>query len=162
MRVGIASDHGGFELKHELIGQLHRAGHEIIDFGADSLRQDDDYPDFVIPLGRAVAASQVERGVAICGSGVGASVCANKIPGVRARADPRSFLGTAGGRGRSHEHPVHGRPDRRSGSRLGPGSDISRCPVRPGRSALASAEQGGVPGSRNRHKIGTRCFIMNG
>ena len=84
MRVGIASDHGGFDLKHELIGQLHRAGHEIIDFGADSLRQDDDYPDFVIPLGRAVAASQVERGVAICGSGVGASVCANKIPGVRA------------------------------------------------------------------------------
>ena len=49
------------ELKHELIGQLHRAGHEIIDFGADSLRQDDDYPDFVIPLGRAVAASQVSR-----------------------------------------------------------------------------------------------------
>ena len=84
MRVGIASDHGGFDLKHELIGQLHRAGHEIIDFGADSLCQDDDYPDFVIPLGRAVAASQVERGVAICGSGVGASVCANKIPGVRA------------------------------------------------------------------------------
>ena len=84
MRVGIASDHGGFDLKHELIGQLHRAGHEIIDFGADSLREDDDYPDFVIPLGCAVAASQVERGVAICGSGVGASVCANKIPGVRA------------------------------------------------------------------------------
>jgi ribose 5-phosphate isomerase B len=84
MRVGIASDHGGFDLKQELIGQLHGAGHEIIDFGANSLRQDDDYPDFVIPLGRAVAANQVERGVAICGSGVGASVCANKIPGVRA------------------------------------------------------------------------------
>jgi ribose 5-phosphate isomerase B len=84
MRVGIASDHGGFDLKHELIGHLHRAGHEIIDFGANSLRQDDDYPDFVIPLARAVVASQVERGVAICGSGVGASVCANKIPGVRA------------------------------------------------------------------------------
>jgi ribose 5-phosphate isomerase B len=84
MRVGIASDHGGFDLKHEPIGCLHRAGHEIIDFGANSLHQDDDYPEFVMPLGRAVAARQVERGVAICGSGVGASVCANKIPGVSA------------------------------------------------------------------------------
>jgi ribose 5-phosphate isomerase B len=81
MRVGIASDHGGFDLEHELIRHLHSA-HETIDLGANSLRQDDDYPDFVIPLGRAV--SQVERDVAICGSGVGASVCANKIPGVRA------------------------------------------------------------------------------
>ena len=84
MRIGIASDHGGFELKQELIGQLRAAGHEIIDFGANSLSQEDDYPDFVVPLGRAVAAGQVERGVAICGSGVGASVCANKIAGVRA------------------------------------------------------------------------------
>ena len=162
MRVGIASDHGGFDLKQELIGQLRAAGHEIIDFGANSLSQDDDYPDFVIPLGRAVAAGQIERGVAICGSGVGASVCATKISRCPGRADPRSFLGAAGRRGRSHEHPLHGRPDRRSGSRLGPGSDLSRCPVQPGRSALASAEQGGVPGSRNRHKVGTRCFIMNG
>ena len=84
MRVGIASDHGGFELKQDLIGQLRAAGHEIIDFGANSLGQEDDYPDFVIPLGRVVVAGQVERGVAICGSGVGASVCVNKIPGVRA------------------------------------------------------------------------------
>ena len=80
MRVGIASDHGGFDLKQEVIGQLRAAGHEIIDFGANSLSQDDDYPDFVIPLGRAVAAGQIERGVAICGSGVGASVCGTKIP----------------------------------------------------------------------------------
>ena len=66
------------------MAQLRTAGYEIIDFGANSLNPDDDYPDFVVPLGRAVAAGQVERGVAICGSGVGASVCANKIPGVRA------------------------------------------------------------------------------
>ena len=83
MRVGIASDHGGFDLKQEVIEQLRKAGHDIIDFGANSLSQDDDYPDFVIPLGHAVAVGQVERGVAICGSGVGASVCANKLPGVR-------------------------------------------------------------------------------
>jgi len=84
MRVGVAADHGGFGLKEELVAELRAAAHEVVDFGAISLNPDDDYPDFVIPLARAVAAGQVERGVAICGSGVGASVCANKIPGVRA------------------------------------------------------------------------------
>ena len=84
MRIGIATDHGGFGLKEELVAQLRAAGHEVIDFGANMLSPDDDYPDFVTPLARAVAVGQVERGVAICGSGVGASVCANKIPGVRA------------------------------------------------------------------------------
>jgi ribose 5-phosphate isomerase B len=84
MRVGIATDHGGFALKDELLAQLRAAGHEIIDFGAHCLTPDDDYPDFVAPLARAIAAGQVERGIAICGSGVGASVCANKVPGVRA------------------------------------------------------------------------------
>jgi ribose 5-phosphate isomerase B len=84
MRIGVATNHGGFVLKEELVAQLRAAGHEVVDFGANRLSPDDDYPDFVIPLGRAVAAGQVERGVAICGSGVGASVCANKIAGVRA------------------------------------------------------------------------------
>jgi ribose 5-phosphate isomerase B len=84
MRIGIATDHGGFGLKEELVAQLRKAGYEIVDFGANGFNPDDDYPDFVVPLGRAVVAHQVERGVAICGSGVGASICANKIPGVRA------------------------------------------------------------------------------
>jgi len=84
MRVGIATDHGGFGLKEELAAQLRAAGHEVIDFGAHALSPSDDFPDFVVPLARAVAAARVERGVAICGSGAGASVCANKIPGVRA------------------------------------------------------------------------------
>jgi ribose 5-phosphate isomerase B len=84
MRVGIATDHGGFALKKELVSKLRTAEHEVVDFGAAALTPNDDYPDFVIPLARAVAAGEVERGVAICGSGVGASVCANKIPGVRA------------------------------------------------------------------------------
>lgn len=84
MRVGIATDHGGFSLKQELVAQLRAVGHEVVDFGAYSLTPDDDYPDFVIPLGEAVVAGKVERGLAICGSGVGASVCANKVPGVRA------------------------------------------------------------------------------
>jgi ribose 5-phosphate isomerase B len=84
MRIGIATDHGGYELKEELITQLRTAGHEVIDFGAHQLSHDDDYPDFVIPLAKAVVAGQVERGLAICGSGVGAAVCANKVPGARA------------------------------------------------------------------------------
>jgi len=84
MRVGIATDHGGFALKEEVVARLRAAGHEVVDFGAHSLRVDDDYPDFVTPLARAVAAGDVDRGVAICGSGVGASVCANKIKGIRA------------------------------------------------------------------------------
>ena len=84
MRVGIATDHGGFGLKEELVAQLRAAGHEVVDFGAHDLNASDDYPDFVFPLAQAVAAGKVERGIAVCGSGVGASVCANKIPGVRA------------------------------------------------------------------------------
>jgi ribose 5-phosphate isomerase B len=84
MRVAIATDHGGYGLKEELVSQLREAGHDVIDFGAHQLSSNDDYPDFVIPLARAVAAGKAERGVAICGSGVGASVCANKVPGIRA------------------------------------------------------------------------------
>ena len=84
MHLGIASDHGGFRLKEDLLIRLRAAGHEIVDFGARALHVDDDYPDFVIPLAQAVAAGTLERGIAICGSGVGASICANKIPGAHA------------------------------------------------------------------------------
>ena len=84
MRLAIATDHGGFVLKEDLLARLRAAGHDIVDFGAYTLSPGDDYPDFVVPLARAVAAGEVDRGVAICGSGVGASVCANKVPGIRA------------------------------------------------------------------------------
>jgi ribose 5-phosphate isomerase B len=84
MRIGIATDHGGFDLKEKLAARLRTAGYEITDFGARQLTPEDDYPDFVVPLCRAVAAGTVDRGVAVCGSGVGASVCANKIKGIRA------------------------------------------------------------------------------
>jgi ribose 5-phosphate isomerase B len=83
-RVGVAADHGGFELKEQLVGRLRAGGHEVVDFGACRLDPDDDYPDFVVPLARAVARGEVDRGVAVCGSGVGACVVANKLPGVRA------------------------------------------------------------------------------
>jgi ribose 5-phosphate isomerase B len=84
MNIGIATDHGGFALKEELVARIRAAGHEVIDFGAYQLMPDDDYPDFVVPLAQAVIAGKVARGVAICGSGVGASVCANKVKGVHA------------------------------------------------------------------------------
>jgi len=84
MRVGIATDHGGFGLKEEMVTQLRAAGHEVVDLGAYSLDPNDDYPDVVIPLAQAVVTGKVDRGVAICGSGVGASVCANKVPGIHA------------------------------------------------------------------------------
>jgi ribose 5-phosphate isomerase B len=83
-RIGIAADHGGYELKEYLVKMLRAAGHEVIDFGDEPPKIDDDYPDFVVPLARAVARGEVNRGVAICGSGVGASVAANKVAGVRA------------------------------------------------------------------------------
>ena len=96
MRIGIAADHGGFSLKEELARRLRASGCEVIDFGAYSNDPGDDYPDFVIPLAEAVAAGQVERGVALCGSGVGASICANKIPGVRAALITESFSARQG------------------------------------------------------------------
>jgi ribose 5-phosphate isomerase B len=84
VRVGIASDHGGFTLKEQVAQLLRNAGHEVEDFGAHQLSSDDDYPDYIIPLARAVAAGTVDRGVALCGSGVGASIAANEVAGVRA------------------------------------------------------------------------------
>ena len=83
-RVGIAADHGGFELKKYLAAMLSEAGYEVSDFGDLQPDTDDDYPDFVVPLARAVACGAVDRGVAVCGSGVGACIGANKVTGVRA------------------------------------------------------------------------------
>jgi ribose 5-phosphate isomerase B len=83
-RIGVAADHGGFELKEYLAAMLREADYEVIDFGDCKPKPDDDYPDFVVPLARAVAGGEVDRGLAICGSGVGACIASNKVPGVRA------------------------------------------------------------------------------
>jgi ribose 5-phosphate isomerase B len=91
MHLGIAADHGGFDLKTQLVAALKGSGYDILDFGAHNLVTDDDYPDFVIPLAKAVAQGKVDRGVAICGSGVGACIAANKVPGVRAGLITDSF-----------------------------------------------------------------------
>jgi ribose 5-phosphate isomerase B len=84
MKIGIAADHAGFALKQELTKALRATGHEILDYGAHTLDPQDDYPDFVGPLAKAVAQGTVERGIAICGSSIGACIAANKIAGVRA------------------------------------------------------------------------------
>ena len=91
MQIGFATDHGGYILKEPILKALRDSGHTVQDFGAYSLNLGDDYPDFVIPLARAVAQKEVERGIAICGSGVGASFAANKIAGVRSALIHESF-----------------------------------------------------------------------
>jgi ribose 5-phosphate isomerase B len=84
MKLGIAADHGGFDLKEALRSYLETLGYEVKDFGAYVMDKTDDYPDFVVPLARALTEREIDRAIAVCGSGVGASVVANKIPGVRA------------------------------------------------------------------------------
>jgi ribose 5-phosphate isomerase B len=83
-RIGIAADHGGFHLKDAITKVLLETGYEIVDFGNKEMVEGDDYPDYVIPLAQAVAQEEVDRGIAVCGSGVGACIAANKVKGVRA------------------------------------------------------------------------------
>lgn len=84
IKIGICADHGGFELKEKIKSFLSDNQFELVDYGALELNNSDDFPDFVIPLAKAVASKEVFRGIAICGSGVGACVAANKITGIRA------------------------------------------------------------------------------
>ena len=83
LRVALGADHGGFLLKQELVVRL-RDDYEILDLGADSYEPDDDYPDFVVPVTMVIISSEAQRGVLVCGSGVGACIAANKVPGIRA------------------------------------------------------------------------------
>jgi ribose 5-phosphate isomerase B len=84
MLVALAVDHAGFELKQAVTSCVVRVGHEVVDLGAHSMNKEDDYPDFAQAVGDALRAGQAERGILICGSGVGVCVAANKLPGVRA------------------------------------------------------------------------------
>src|SRR5262245_24032687 len=84
MRVAVASDHAGFELKELVRACVAAAGHTVLDLGTDSATKPDDYADFARAIGEAIVTGKADRGVLVCGSGVGASVAANKIPGVRA------------------------------------------------------------------------------
>ena len=84
IRVGLAADHGGFDLKKIVKDHLQDQGYSVADFGATKLDSTDDYPDFVVPLAEAINEGRIDRGIAICGSGVGACIAANKVHGVRA------------------------------------------------------------------------------
>ncbi|WP_257668796.1 RpiB/LacA/LacB family sugar-phosphate isomerase [Parapedobacter tibetensis] len=84
MKIGIAADHAGFEQKQQLITKLTEAGYDVHDYGALDYDPADDYPDIIVPLAHAIVKEEVARGIAVCGSGVGVSIAANKIPGVRA------------------------------------------------------------------------------
>ena len=96
MRVGLAGDHWGVQLKTELASRLSAEGHEVVDLGATTVVADDDFPDYVVPLVRAVAAGELDRGIAVCGSGVGACVAANKVRGVRAALVTDAFSARQG------------------------------------------------------------------
>ncbi len=84
LRVALAADHGGYPLKAELLPWIRARGHEVLDLGAFALEPDDDYPDFAEAAGQALVSGRAERAIIVCGSGVGASIAANKIPGIRA------------------------------------------------------------------------------
>ncbi len=82
-RIGVAADHAGFELK-EYLKNLLKIDYDVVDFGNSHMQAGDDYPDYVIPLAVGIKDGNVTRGIAVCGSGVGACIVANKIAGVRA------------------------------------------------------------------------------
>ena len=84
MRVAIGSDHAGFALKERVKAELQRLGHEVQDMGTDSAEKSVDYPDYAIPVGERVASGAADRGVVACATGIGASIAANKVEGVRA------------------------------------------------------------------------------
>jgi len=84
MRIAIGADHAGFTMKEELAAEIRKLGHDLLDVGARHEDPSDDYPDFAEAVGKALMEGRVERGVLICGSGVGVSVAANKMPGIRA------------------------------------------------------------------------------
>src|ERR1019366_7381975 len=84
MRVAVAADHAGADLKAELLVRLAPLGHELIDLGGGGSNYEDDYPDYALALARAILDGTADRGLLICGSGVGASIAASKMPGIRA------------------------------------------------------------------------------
>ena len=84
MLIAVAADHGGYPLNERVIAELRAAGHEVEDFGTHDGSKSDDYPDYALMVGRSVQGGRAEIGILICGSGVGASVAANKLRGVRA------------------------------------------------------------------------------
>ena len=91
MHIAIGSDHGGYELKQRIVEFLIAQGHQVQDFGTHST-ESVDYPDFAVPLARAVAAGEFDRGILICGTGIGMSIAANKVHGIRAAVCTNCYM----------------------------------------------------------------------
>ena len=89
-KIAIACDHGGYELKKDIIKHLNARGFEIVDFGCDSVASVD-YPDYALPASQAVAKGECDLGILICGTGIGMSLCANKVKGIRAACCSDTF-----------------------------------------------------------------------
>ncbi len=100
MKIGIAADHGGFHLKERLKSSLDTS-YQVYDFGANVFDPQDDYPDCILPLAQAIKRRVIERGIAICGSGVGACIVSNKVKGVRAALINETY---SAHRGVEHDH----------------------------------------------------------
>ncbi len=96
MRISVGADHAGFTLKELLKPWLESCGHQVVDLGAHALDPEDDYPDFAAAVARSVQAGESERGIIVCGSGVGASITANKVTGVRAGLCHDTYSGRQG------------------------------------------------------------------
>ena len=96
MRISVGADHAGFTLKELLKPWLESCGHQVVDLGAHALDPGDDYPDFAAAVARSVQAGESERGIIVCGSGVGASITANKVTGVRAGLCHDTYSGRQG------------------------------------------------------------------
>lgn len=96
MKIAIGADHAGFEMKEELKRDIEAAGHDVLDLGAHTYEPLDDYPDFAAAVAKAVTSQEADRGVIICGSGIGASVAANKVKGIRAGVVYESYAAHQG------------------------------------------------------------------
>ena len=96
MKLAIAADHAGYELKALLVPWLNSAGHQVVDLGAHRLEPDDDYPDYAAVVAQSVQSGEAERGIIVCGSGVGACIAANKVPGIRACLCHDTYTGHQG------------------------------------------------------------------
>jgi len=132
-------------LKVQLTAALKAAGYQVADFGAYELVTGDDYPDFVVPMARAVAGGEVTRGLAICGSGVGACVAGNKVPGVRAALITDSFSAHQGVEDDDMNVMCLGGRGHRTCFGVGFGSDVPKRPFQGGRAVYTpSCESGGI------------------
>ena len=133
MNIAIGCDHAGFPLKDYVVEQVRAAKHGVIDCGALTLMPGDDYPDYALSVAEAVRSGRAERGIVVCGSGVGVSVAANKIPGIRAAMCHDNFSARQGVEDDSMNVLCLGRQGHRPGGRRRSDSSVSESGIFRGR-----------------------------